>query len=69
MKDKLFDKPIVELPQDYREVKMIKMQPAELILKGAFELRLRELRSLHLPVGDLRRKLRHPLAQLTRLRQ
>ena len=69
MRDKLFDKPIIELPQDHRDVRIVTMQPAELVLKAAFEVRLKELRTQEFPAGDPRKKLRHRLAQLTRLRQ
>jgi hypothetical protein len=69
MKDKLFGKPIIELPQDHRDVRIVKMQSAELILKAAFEVRLKELRSKNLAVNDGQRNLRYPMAQLTRLRQ
>jgi hypothetical protein len=69
MKDQLFEKPIVVLPKDHKDVRMVKMQPAELLLNAAFEVRLRELRSMHFAEKDPRKKLRYPLAQLTRLRQ
>jgi hypothetical protein len=69
MKDKLFDKPIIVLPEAHKEVKLIKMQPSELVLNAAMELCLKELRSTHFPVNDPRTKLCNPFAQLTRLRQ
>jgi hypothetical protein len=69
MKDKLFEKPIVVLPKDHKDVRMVKMQPSELLLNAAFEVRLRELRGDHFADNDPRKKLCCLMAQLTRLRQ
>ena len=69
MKDKLIDKPIVELPLDHRSLRVLEAKPSEHILFLAIEVRLRELRQKDFNKKDERIRLRNRLAQLTRLRQ
>lgn len=69
MKDELFQKPIVELPELHQKVKSIRSLPSERLLNLAIELRLKELRRMYLAKDDPRIPLRNRLAQLTRLRQ
>ncbi|KAL5317581.1 hypothetical protein ACEPPN_014677 [Leptodophora sp. 'Broadleaf-Isolate-01'] len=69
MKDRLFDKPIVVLPQDHRSIAELESLPSEQILNLAISIRLSELRNMTFSDKDERKRLRSIYAQMTRLRQ
>ncbi|KAG4444481.1 hypothetical protein IFR05_000072 [Cadophora sp. M221] len=69
MKDKLFGKPIVVLPQDHRSIAELESLPSEQILNLAINIRLSELRHETFSNKDERKRLRSRYAQMTRLRQ
>ncbi|KAH7336328.1 P-loop containing nucleoside triphosphate hydrolase protein [Rhexocercosporidium sp. MPI-PUGE-AT-0058] len=69
MKDRLFNKPIVVLPQDHRSIAELESLPSEQILNRAISIRMAELKDMTFPEKDERKRLKSQYAQNTRLRQ